>query len=87
MATDDSGSQKVQHRFGGFKHKSETISITKMGGSEFSSELEGAPGARSIADEFSDPPILVIESQRCENTGFHFHAAPFGTRSPLSKNL
>ena len=36
----DSGSQKVQHRFGGFKHKSETISITKMGGPDFSSDLE-----------------------------------------------
>ena len=39
----------------------QTISITKMGGSDFSSDLERGAAPRSIADEFSDPPILVIE--------------------------
>ena len=78
----DSGSQKVQHRFGGFKHKSETISITRMVQSENSSDLERVPGTRSIAAEFSECTILDIELQRCENTAFHFHTAPFGNRSP-----
>ena len=43
--------------------------------------MERAPGARSIGEEFVETSILVTEFQRCENTGFHFHAAPFGTRS------
>ena len=46
-----------------------------------STDLERAPGARSIADEFSGVTILVQMLERCESTGFHFHAAPFGTRS------
>ena len=79
----DSGSQKVQHHFGGFKHKSETISITKMVNPEKSSDLERVAATRSIAVEFSEFTILVIELQRCENTAFHFHAAPFGTRSHI----
>ena len=52
-----------------------------MGGPDFSSDLERGAAPRSIADEFSDPPISVIELRRCENEGFHFHAAPFGNRS------
>ena len=71
----------MQHRFGGFKHKSEIISITRMVHSETSSDLERAAAARSIADEFSECTILVIELHRCENTTFHFHTAPFGSRS------
>ena len=39
--------------------------------------LERAPGARSIGEEFFETTILVIELQKCENTGFHFHAAHF----------
>ena len=80
-AANESGSQKVQHHFGGFKHKSETISITKMVNSENSSDLERVAATRSIAVEFSEFTILVIELQRCENTAFHFHAAPFGIRT------
>ena len=51
---------------------------------ENSSDLERAPGARSIGEEFFDATILVVEYelQWCENMGFHFHAAPFGSRSP-----
>ena len=82
----DSGSQKVQHRFGGFKHKSETISITRMVHSENSSDLERAAAAASIAAEFSECTILVIELQRCENTAFHFHTAPFGNRSHVLRD-
>ena len=81
----DSGSQMVQHHFGGFKYKVRIISITKMIHLENSSDLERAPGARSIAAEFSKCIILVVELLRCENTGFHIHAAPFGTRSPLAQ--
>ena len=66
---------------GGFKHKSETISITRMVLSENSSDLDRVPGTRSIAAEFSECTILDIELQRCENTDFHFHTAPFGNRS------
>ena len=51
-AAGDSGSQKVQHRFGGFKHKVRLISTTKMVHLKNSSDLERAPGARSIAAEF-----------------------------------
>ena len=79
----DSGSQKVQHRFGGFKHKVRLISMTKRGASKNSSDLERAPGARSIAAEFFEAPLLVIELQRCEDKPFHFHVAPFGIRTLL----
>ena len=81
----ESGSQKVQHHFGGFKHKSETISITKMVNSENSSDLERVAATRSIAVKFSEFTILVIELQRCENTAFHFHAAPFGIRTRIER--
>ena len=48
----DSGSQKVQHRFGGFKHYNQPTTLTKMVHIKNSSDLERAPGARSNADEF-----------------------------------
>ena len=51
-----------------------------MGGSENSSAIDRAPGARSKSAEFVETSILVTELQRCENAGFHFHASPFGTR-------
>ena len=53
---------------------------------ENSSDLERAAAARSIADEFSECTILVIELQRCEKTTFHFHTAPFGIRSQKCAN-
>ena len=49
---------------------------------EISSDSERAPVARSIADEFSGGPSSVNQLTRCEDTGFHIHAASFGTRSP-----
>ena len=48
---------------------------------ENSSDLERAAAARSIANKFSGVPSIDQKLQRCENMGFHFHAAPFGTRS------
>ena len=49
--------------------------------------LERAPGARSIGEEFFETTILVIELQKCENTGFHFHAAHFGIQTLRSSAL
>ena len=37
-----------------------------------SPDLERAPGARSIGEEFVETTIIVTELQRCENAGFHF---------------
>ena len=50
----------------------------------------GARGAAPDADRLpqsfqvtsTGETLLVNELQRCENTTFHIHAAPFGTRSP-----
>ena len=50
--------------------------------SKNSSDMERGPGPRSIAVEFSEVRMAVQKLQRGENTTFHFHAAPFGTRSP-----
>ena len=51
--------------------------------SENSSDLERAPGARSIAIEFLEVRMAVQKLQRCANRSFHFHVAPFGIQSPL----
>ena len=45
----ESGSQKVQHLFGGFKVKTNIISITNQVPAENSADLERADSARSIA--------------------------------------
>ena len=47
--------------FGGFKHKIDNISITKMIVLEISSDLERGAAPRSIAVEFFETIILVIE--------------------------
>ena len=47
--------------FGGFKHKIGNISITKMIVLENSSDLERGGAPRSIAVEFFETIILVIE--------------------------
>ena len=79
----ESGSHKVQHNLRTISDEVEFISRSKRGTSHFSSDLERAPGARSIAVEFVEVPPLVIELLRCENTAFHVHAAPFGIRTPF----
>ena len=81
-AAAESGSQKVQHFFGGFKHESEIIQLTKVVTTENSTDLERGAAPRSIADEFSVVTTLVQKLQWCENTAFHFHAAPFGIQTP-----
>ena len=50
--TDDSGSQKMQYLFDGFKVKSLFASITNQVPTENSADLERAPGARSIGAYF-----------------------------------
>ena len=73
----DSGSQKVQHALNQCNLKTRIVVSTD------STDLERVPGTRTIADEFVETTILVTEIQRCENTRFHVHAAPFGTRSQV----
>ena len=51
--------------------------------SENSSDLERAPGARSIADEFSVVRMAVQKLKRCENTAFHIRAALLGGRATV----
>ena len=53
---------------------------------KISSDLEWGAAPRSIAEEFFVFTSIVEKLQRCENTGFHFHAAPFGIRSPWHCN-
>ena len=52
MAAPDSGSQKMQYLFDGFKVKSLFASITNQVPTENSADLERAPGARSIGAYF-----------------------------------
>ena len=66
MCVCDSGSQKVQHLFGGFKRKINNCSTIRMNKMKNSSDLERAPGARSIGDELYVLFIRVAELQRCE---------------------
>ena len=82
----EGGSQKVQHFFGGFKHESDMIQLTKVDTTEISTDLERGAAPRSIADEFSVVSTLVQKLQWCENRAFHFHAAPFGIRSQLPRS-
>ena len=74
----DSGSQKVQHYLNAISLKIEASLLTDDGPPEKPSDLDLAPGARSIANAFSGGPSIVNELQRCENMAFHIHAAPFG---------
>ena len=59
--------------FGGFKHKSEIISITKGDYTENSSDLSSGRRPTSKSDEFfiSNPKFLEI--LRCENIRFSVH--------------
>ena len=81
----DSGSHKVQHFFNAISLKIKANLLTIDGPPENSSDLERAAAARSIADEFSGGPSIVNALQRCENTRFHIHTAPFGILSPKLK--
>ena len=79
----ESGSQKVQHDLHAISLKIEASLLSIDGPPENSTDLERAAAARSIDDEFSGGPSIVNELQRCENTTFHVHAAPFGIRTQV----
>ena len=66
LLVSDSGSQKVQHVFDGFKYNCESSSLTIDGPPENSSDLERAGAARSIDDKFSGGPSIVRKLRRCE---------------------
>ena len=60
----------MQHLFVGFKHKVNNCSTKRMNRMKNSSDLERAPGARSISDEFSILFIRVVELHGCEVSSF-----------------
>jgi hypothetical protein len=47
------------------------------GAPENSSDLERAPGARSIGEEFSGGPSIVHHLQQCENARFSHSCCTF----------
>ena len=73
----DSGSQKVQHVFDGFKYNCESSSLTIDGPPENSSDLERAGAARSIDDKFSGGPSIVRKLRRCEVKWFSLSRCTF----------
>ena len=75
----------MQHDLHAISLKIEASLLTIDGPPENSTDLERAAAARSIDDEFSGGPSIVNELQRCENTAFHVHAAPFGIRTLLGE--
>ena len=67
--------KKCSTFLGGFSYKI-IITLTPPNVTpEFSSDLERAPGARSIADENSGVTLGVVELQRCEAYE-HFRSHP-----------
>ena len=66
MAT-DFGSEKVQRHLGGISHRNKITKVTMECTTEISTDLERAPGARSIAVEFVEAPHIVIKLLRGEN--------------------
>ena len=77
--TYDSGSPKrCSNRFSRFKHKIGSSVLNIGFQTKNSSDLERAPGARSIGAEFIVWNPLVKALLRCENVwGFHTNAATF----------
>ena len=67
--------KKCSTFLGGFSHKIIITSTTPNVTPEFSSDLERAPGARSIADENSGVTFGVVELRRCEAYE-HFRSHP-----------
>ena len=64
QTVNDSGSQKVHHNLDVISHKIEAILKTRIDVSTNSTDLEWAPGARSIGDEFVKTSILPISSYK-----------------------
>ena len=59
-------------------------SITTIGTSDFSSDLERGAAPRSIADDKSEVPIVVLEIQRCEVRKFFDHRYTYWELHPLA---
>ena len=57
----DSGPQKVQHYLDVISYKIKAILVTRIVVSTNSADLERAPGARSIGEEFAETTILVTK--------------------------
>ena len=75
--------KKCSTFLGGFSHKIIITSTTPIVTPEFSSDLERAPGARSIADENSGVTFGVVELRRCEAyEHFRSHPVLLGTLPP-----
>ena len=58
----------------GFKHKCAMLSqytITVTFASQVSSDLSSGRRPTSKSDEFCDANVIVVEPQRCENTGLY----------------
>ena len=58
--------------------------LTKLVEIQSSADLNWGPGPELKSAEFGISTDLFDKLQRCENTGFHFHAAPFGIQSHKS---
>ena len=67
--------KKCSTFLGGSSHKIIITSTTPIVTPEFSSDLERAPGARSIGDENSGVTFGVVELRRCEAYE-HFRSHP-----------
>ena len=86
-AVQDFGSHKVQHYLLTISYKIDICGSAIEVKRKNSTDLSWGAAPRSKSVEFFLFTSLVIELQRCENEGFHFHAAPLGTRSQLSDLL
>ena len=85
MAAHGEAPKKCSTFLGGFSHKIIITSTTPIVTPEFSSDLERAPGARSIADENSGVTFGVVELRRCEAyEHFRSHPVLLGTLPPGS---
>ena len=69
----------------GFKHKMTNTTITKRGTLDFSSDLERGAAPRSIADEKSDVPLVVVEIQRCEVRNIFVHRYAYWELHPAKR--
>ena len=68
--------------FGGFKYKSEVISITTMIGSKNSSDLSLGRRPTSKSVEFLLPIIVVLEIMRCQKVDFSKKCCSYWRRDP-----
>ena len=77
--------KRCSNRFNRFEYKSRSSMLNIDGPPENSSDLERAPGARSIGEEFSGGPSIVHHFQQCENARFSHSCCTFW--DPESKEV